>query len=175
MTACEWENCQLPSTHTVEISFPDADEETWKVCRQHDRLLKLQAVRSRPRAAPKVEEPLSTTTQCGQCHRVLEEPSGLAEEDRQPCPSCGSVRRQTNLTASETGSGHEALRLRIKEAGKGGWRVDTITGDDYTRNLEAWGQLERTIDRAVDLYREVIELYDGTRITSTARLRDHRG
>jgi hypothetical protein len=68
---------------------------------------------------------------------------------------------------------HASLRIRAKTAGKSGWPVDTRTGNDYTRDLEAWGRLERTRDRGKDLYREVIELYDGTRITSTARLRDH--
>jgi hypothetical protein len=35
--------------------------------------------------------------------------------------------------------------------------------------------LERTKDCRAYLYREAIELYDGTRIISTARLRDHHG
>jgi hypothetical protein len=68
---------------------------------------------------------------------------------------------------------HESLRVRLKAAGKGGWRLDARSGDDYTRDLDAWGRLDRTQDRSADLYREAIELYDGTRITSTARLRDH--
>jgi hypothetical protein len=38
-----------------------------------------------------------------------------------------------------------------KAAGKDGWRVDTRTGDGYTRDLDAWGRLERTMDRGADL------------------------
>jgi hypothetical protein len=175
MTACEWEDCQDTATHTVEITFPDADDEIWQVCRSHDRLLKLQAVRSRPKTVPKEDAPPLMSVQCGQCQRLLREPAGLTEEDRQPCPACGSVTRHVNVMVSDTATAHESLRIRSKQAGKGGWRVDTLTGDDYTRDLKAWGKRELTMNRDVDLYREVIEIHDGTRITSTARLRDHQG
>jgi hypothetical protein len=68
---------------------------------------------------------------------------------------------------------HESVRVRSKTPGKGGWMVDTRSGDDYSRDLDAWGKRELTKDRAKDLYREVIELFEGTRIESTAQLRDH--
>lgn len=61
----------------------------------------------------------------------------------------------------------------VKRSGKGGWALDTTGGDDYTRDLEAWGQRALTKDSENGLYREVIELWDGTRIESTARLSDH--
>jgi hypothetical protein len=69
---------------------------------------------------------------------------------------------------------HESLRIRTKQPGKGGWMVDSQTRDDYTRDLEAWGRRELTKDRTQDVYSEVIELYDGVRLESTARLADHR-
>ncbi|MFJ8313944.1 MULTISPECIES: hypothetical protein [unclassified Streptomyces] len=52
--------------------------------------------------------------------------------------------------------------------------VDTRAGDNYTRGLDAWGHRELTTNREQNLYREVVELLDGSRITSTARLSDHR-
>jgi hypothetical protein len=52
--------------------------------------------------------------------------------------------------------------------------VDTRSGDDYTRDLAAWGKRELLTDRPQNQYREVIELYDGTRLESTAQLTDHR-
>jgi hypothetical protein len=70
---------------------------------------------------------------------------------------------------------HDSLRARKKVSGTGGWLVHTRSGDDYTRDLDAWGTRELTRDREQDLYREVIVLWDGTRIESTARLSDHRG
>ncbi len=170
---CEWENCPALSTHTVVIRFPDIEPETWRVCRAHDRLLKLQAVRSRPRTTPEPDAPPVATPQCGQCRRVLVEPTDLADEDCPPCPDCGSSSRHLHLAISERATVHEVVRVRRKALGWGGWRVDVRTGDDYTRDLAAWGKLERTKDRDGNLYREVIDLYDGTCITSTGRLSDH--
>ena len=69
---------------------------------------------------------------------------------------------------------YESVRVRSKVARNGGWMAETGAGDDYTRDLSAWGKRTRTTDRARDLYREVIELYDGTVISSTASLSDHR-
>src|SRR2546430_10630186 len=94
--SCDWEDCQSQSTHTVQISFPDADDETWRVCRSHDRELKFQVPRSRPKAERTETPPPVVTVQCGQCRGLLEEPFGLAEEDQQPCPNCGSTSRETN-------------------------------------------------------------------------------
>jgi hypothetical protein len=34
----------------------------------------------------------------------------------------------------------------VKRSGKGGWALDTTGGDDYTRDLEAWGQRALTKD-----------------------------
>jgi hypothetical protein len=68
----------------------------------------------------------------------------------------------------------ESIRLKTRTAGKGGWLVDTRSGADYSRALGAWGKLERTADRSRGLYREAIELYDGTTIVSEAELADHR-
>ncbi len=51
--------------------------------------------------------------------------------------------------------------------------METSEGDDYTRDLEAWGTRQLTMDREKDRYCEIIELWDGTRIESTARLTDH--
>jgi hypothetical protein len=97
VAACESDRCEEPSTHNVEVSLPAGFEETWKVCRSHDRLLKLQAVRSRPRATLPAEAPSSATVRCGQCQRLLEEPSTTSSEDRRPCPDCGSSIRHVSV------------------------------------------------------------------------------
>jgi hypothetical protein len=81
VASCEWDGCEDPSTHAIEIGFPDGTEEAWHVCRSHDRLLKLQVVRSRPGARPHVETPSPATVQCGQCQRPLDEPYHLSAED----------------------------------------------------------------------------------------------
>ena len=174
MTACEWEPCADPATHSVEITFPGQPAETWHVCRPHDRQVKASAVRSRPALSPLAEAPTVAKVACGQCHRLVDEPPGLRSDDRRACPACGSLVRHVSLSISGTVEVRESLRARLKRAGKGGWVLDIRGGVEYTRDLAAWGKRQLTLDRETDLYREVIELFDGTRITSTARLTDHR-
>ncbi len=82
--------------------------------------------------------------------------------------------RSINVEVGGTMSFHSSLHVRARHS-KGGWFVRTKTGDDYTRDLEAWGKRELMIDNEHDRYREVIDLYDGARLESNARLRDHPG
>jgi hypothetical protein len=70
---------------------------------------------------------------------------------------------------------HESLTITKHAGGRGGWMGKIKAGDDYTRDLEAWGTRSLHLDRENDTYRESIIVWDGTRITSTARLSDHRG
>jgi len=172
---CDWPGCPDDGTHTVTIDFPGGPQEVWTVCRAHDRTLKTAAVASRPKADPPKERPSTLEVCCGDCERVLDEPSGLAVEKRQPCPDCGSVKRLNKVAVFDTVTLHASVRLRTKHAGKGGWIQDTRTGDDYSRMLEGWGKRELTMDREHGRYREYIELPDGTRIESVARLSDHQG
>lgn len=174
MVPCEWPSCADAATHTVDISFPEGVHETWQVCRAHDRVLKLQAVRSRPKAvSPPAATPPRVEVQCGACRRILDEPPSLAEHERLPCPECGSLTRLHKVMIFETAVAHESLRLRSKRSGKGGWMTDIRTGDDYTRDLDAWGTRTLERDRAGNSYREVITLYDGTCVESSAQLTDH--
>lgn len=126
--------------------------------------------------APKPTESKPTVEVCcGACEVALDERQDAAVEDRLPCPSCGSLRRLHKVSIQETLGLHEPVRARGKRLGKGGWIVDTRSGDDYTRALEGWGKRELTMDRENDRYRELIVLHDGTQIESTAALRDHHG
>jgi len=68
---------------------------------------------------------------------------------------------------------HEKVGIKVKRSGKGGWILNTTSGDEYTHDLEAWGKRALTTDQERNIYREVIELWDGTRIESTSRLSDH--
>jgi len=172
---CDWAGCADAGTHTVTIDFPGEPQEVWNVCRSHDRELKTQAVASRPKTEPPKEEPITIEVFCGECQRPLDEASDLPSEQRLPCPACGSVRRLHKVGIHETVTMHESVRARSKRPGKGGWLQDMRTGDDYSRMLEGWGQLERSVDREQGRYREFIELPDGTRIESVARLSDHQG
>lgn len=144
------------------------------MCRAHDRTLKNQVVRSRPKApSPAPAPPVPIEVHCGACQRVLDEPTSLPDAERQPCPQCGSLARLHKVTFVDTLTLHESLRVRSKQTGKGGWMADTRTGDDYTRDLDAWGTRTLEKDRVRNVYREAIRLYDGTSLESIARLTDH--
>jgi hypothetical protein len=81
--------------------------------------------------------------------------------------------RTIRVTAADTVTVHEGFGVRAKRPGKGGWLKDVRSGDNYTRALEAWGERTLELDRENDRYRELIKLYDGTEIESSARLSDH--
>lgn len=152
---CEWPECQAASTHSVVVSFPSQSEETWHVCRAHDRELKVRAVRSRPKKPPQVEPPEPNVVRCGGCGLLLADRSDMAVEQRPPCPDCGSTIRSIEVQLSERLSIHESLRARTKTSSKGGWMLDTQGGDNYTRDLAAWGKRGLSKDREHDLYSEV--------------------
>lgn len=160
---CEMDECQDKATHTVRIQFADRLEEIFQVCRPHDRQLKTAAVRCRPRARPPIE--LVPTIRCRDCDQILEE--------SHPCPVCGS--RNRVISTSDSMTGKESVVLKAKQPGKGGWLARIKAGDDYTRDLASWGSRKLVMDREGNLYREVIELYDGSRIESSSRLSDHQG
>lgn len=162
MTGCEWDECQDDATHTVVIVPAGGSEETWKVCRPHDRQLKLAFSSSVPRLALPPQTVASSW--CSDCGQALADPTP-------PCPVCGSLDRQ--IFDGETLTGHEAARMRSKHPGKGGWMVDAKVGDSLSGSLDAWGHRELVRDRGHDRYREVIVLYQGSRLVSTARLSDH--
>lgn len=173
MTTCEWEGCADVATHTVDIFFLEGVHETWQVCRMHDRALKLQVVRSRPKAPTPTDTSTSIEVCCGECQQTLNESSSLPDDQRQPCPNCGSLTRTNKITFVEMLTVHESLRMRSKQPGKGGWIRDFRTGDDYSWYLEGWGERVLEMDREQNIYREVIKLYDDTRLESNARLSDH--
>ena len=144
MPTCEWSGCTAVSTHTVTIEFPGEPRETWNVCRQHDRVLKVQAVASRRKAEPPKQQPTTVEVCCGDCQVSLDERSDLPPDERQPCPKCGSIKRLVKVGIRETLTMHASVRARSRRPGKGGWIMDTQSGDDYTRMLEGWGRREVT-------------------------------
>lgn len=170
---CQGPACTTTATHTDTIRLPDVPEETWHVCRAHDRQLKVNVVHSRPKKPPTPAKVLPAPwVRCGGCGRLLDEAPDVAV--RTPCPDCGSIVRNMGGFHAADGIGlHDSVRVRKIPAGKGTWTLDSLGGDNYTQDLDAWGTLGRTMDRERDLYIEVIELWEGTRIESRARLSDH--
>lgn len=174
MSKCEWSGCDEIGTHKLEIHFPDLADETWLVCRDHEDELKLLVVRTRPKKPQPVDAPVPPpAVHCAGCGQLLAEHPNVAQ--RTPCLSCGSLGRNIALDVADSVTMHSSVGSKLERAGsrKGEWAVKTVGGDSYTRDLEAWGTFSRTMSQETDSYREVIELWDGTRIESSARLTDH--
>jgi hypothetical protein len=170
---CEWESCTSVASHMVSVTFPEEAAEVWRVCREHDREIKNLAVTRRAPRLPDPELPSSPTVHCSQCDRALQEPVSAVASTREPCPHCGSTVRIIRVTAADTVTMHEGARIRSTRPGKGGWLKDIRSGDDYTRALGAWGERTLELDREHNQYLELIKLYDGTEIESSARLSEH--
>jgi hypothetical protein len=171
---CERGNCPGSASHLVYIWFPDEPDQIWRVCRAHDRELKIAFVARRtpkpPDPAPIQKPP---AVHCRQCDLFLGDSSVLAAESRQPCPDCGSTEKHVRVWSFETISIHEQVGVRSTRPGQSGWLKDTKDGESYTRALDAWGQRTLEKDREHNLYRELIKLYDGSWLESTAMLTDH--
>jgi hypothetical protein len=54
------------------------------------------------------------------------------------------------------------------------WLVKGTGSDDLPEDLDATAKRELTTDKDLNIYREVMELDDGTRIEITARLTDEQ-
>jgi hypothetical protein len=83
------------------------------------------------------------------------------------------MKRHVRVWLYDFGESHEGFGVRTTRPGISGWQKDTKSGDDYTRDLDAWGERTLEKDREHDLYRELIKLCDGSWLESTARLSDH--
>ncbi|WP_157985260.1 hypothetical protein [Lentzea terrae] len=164
MTMCEVNECRNEATHTVRIAPTGYSEEMWEVCRADDRALKRTFTQGVTQWVPPPD--MAPIVRCGECGQALTDASP-------PCPVCGSLDK--SIADGDTVTAHERVCVRSKYPGKGGWIIEVKAGDEFTRDLNAWSRRELTIDRAQDRYREVVELYDGSRLESTAKLRDHRG
>lgn len=98
----------------------------------------------------------------------------MQDEVSWPCPHCGSLKRYARVRLNDFGCVGDALRSQARRAGESKWFRDTKSGDDFTRDLDSWGHRTIEMDRDHNLYRELIELYDGSWLESTAMLDNHR-
>ncbi len=175
MAVCEWAGCGREATHILCVAVPGSPEEVRFVCREHDRALKNLVVRSRPKASrQKAPDDAPPKVTCGGCGNQLQEDVSLTPEQRQPCPVCGSLNRVVAVSLAAEIRAASSLRLKVKRKGSTKWSVTARVGDDYTRDLDAWSRRELRIDREQNLYMEIIELYDGTKLRSISKLTDHK-
>lgn len=92
---------------------------------------------------------------CGNCGLVLEENTSCPVEETNPCPSCGSVRRNIYVTIHDTGTSREKLGMKGRHSAGGKPFIEQVSGDDLHRKSGKWMNLRRIIDHKNDLYHEV--------------------
>src|SRR3990170_3638504 len=94
---------------------------------------------------------------CTECGNPLDESPSLPEDQRRPCPNCGSMARTFHVSILDTGKGHERLGWKARRAEGGKPYLELVSGVDLHRKSGKWMNLERVIDREKDEYKEVVK------------------
>jgi hypothetical protein len=116
------------------------------------------------------------TVQCSQCGALVEEPERI--EDRQPCPTCGSLARTFGVTLTGSIGVHGSVRLKARhgEVGKAEPYLESFRGSDYHRDSGEWRQVSRVVDREHDRYTERIVDAEGNVVREVGEsLHEHTG
>ena len=66
------------------------------------------------------------------------------------------------------------MRRKLRRPGIVRWLVKGTGSDDAPEDLDATAKRELITDTELNIYREILELDDGTRLEVTARLTDHQ-
>lgn len=122
---------------------------------------------------------LCDTPTCGELatHEVLVQLPDVEREVFHLCRSHGQaatsimVRRRPKLTALLAPRG--GVPRKTRRPGIIRWLVKGTGGSDSAEDLDATAKRQLSTDREQNLYREVLDLDDGTHIEITARLTDH--
>ena len=112
-------------------------------------------------------------------HELLVELPDVEREVFHLCRSHGQaatsimVRRRPKLAAEPVLK--DGVPRKVRRPGIVRWLTKGTGLSDSPEELDATAKRELTTDRERNVYREVIELDDGTRIEITSRLTDHEG
>ena len=68
----------------------------------------------------------------------------------------------------------DGMRRKLRRPGIVRWLVKGTGSDDAPADLDATAKRELITDTELNIYREILELDDGTRLEVTARLTDHQ-
>lgn len=93
---------------------------------------------------------------CGVCSSILDEPLGLAQQERAPCSSCGSLQRGFEMEQAVGVELRASRKLRKRAQGLGPWVVEDFEGADLWRRAQRWMHKVRRIDRETDRYLEIV-------------------
>lgn len=95
---------------------------------------------------------------CKECERELKESS--SNEQRSPCPHCGSVNRINNIYLhTAMAMPKEMIRVKVKDkslSSRDNPRIDYIIGDEQRRSDGKWMKKVRRIDKNKDEYSEQV-------------------
>ena len=69
----------------------------------------------------------------------------------------------------------DGMRRKLRRPGIVRWLVKGTGSDDAPEGVDATAKRELITDTGLNIYREILELDDGTRLEVTARLTDHLG
>lgn len=89
--------------------------------------------------------------------------SGLPDEERQPCPECGSKARKIQLNVFEDVgmSVTEAVRAKLRDA-SGKLKADLKAGDDWNRDRQEHVSVSQLVDKENKRYSKRVVAKDGT-------------
>ena len=96
------------------------------------------------------------TVKCGGCKTELNEAASLPADKRKPCPQCNSMSRLFEVELGAELKIYTELRAKAKRWGRGKPFLELRMGDSLHIASGIWNKLERVIDRAKGMYKEVI-------------------
>jgi hypothetical protein len=98
----------------------------------------------------------NTTVSCSGCGASVPEPAGI--EDREPCPTCGSLARTVNVSLTDTLQVRERLNLKARHGDVGEVKPyrEQTSGDELHRDSGEWRRVSRVVDREHNRYTERI-------------------
>lgn len=118
----------------------------------------------------------SPTETCPSCHKgIFVRTEVRADNVRTKHFSCGHAKHEVELEGKL--DFHASLAYKAKPDGKGKPYLEGKTGEDLHRRTGKWMLLERVIDRAKNLYREIVKDPDTGKVVHRCEepLTQHRG
>lgn len=103
-----------------------------------------------------------TNVTCAECDKVLDETFIPHENQMIPCPVCGCIIRNVEVTIKEEFHLYETFGIKSKEKGFKKPRQEIVQGHDLYVTKNKWVKKYRLIDRKNDKYIE--EIYEDGKI-----------
>ena len=101
-----------------------------------------------------MDEEAEHVVTCQDCGATLEEAPSTLPENRQPCPSCGSVARHVMVTVHDTVTAHASIALKARSPGEKRPFMEQKQGDSFSLKRGRWMQLLQIVDRRNNRYRK---------------------